>query len=249
MLVKDEIARPISEKLGIADHIIHKHFVQFDPELCFVAWSGGKDSTFMLYLVRQHYKDIPVVFNNTGVEFPETVKFVHQLAQDWSLNLIELSPEMTFWQCVEKWGFPLPSRFNMGNKRTGTPKCCYHLKERPIIKLIKERGFKVSFVGVTAWESWGRRLSAGKFGLCHFSRYYGVERVRPILFFRPDEIWYLTREWGIPVNPVYQHIPRVGCMTCTGHIGWEGQMARAAPRLYQLIQERRSGEYQLPLKR
>jgi len=67
------------------------------------------------------------------------------------------------------------------------------------------------------------------------------------LFFRPDEIWYLTREWGIPVNEIYQHVARVGCMPCTGHLGWEQQMARTNPKLYEFIKKKMGGEYQRPL--
>jgi len=244
--VIDEIAQPIDYKIAQANRIISNHIYEFSGQ-CFVAWSGGKDSTLVLYLARRHYPDIPVIFNNTGVEYPETLKFVHRLKEEWNLNLTILRPEMTFWQCVERWGFPPPSRFGTGNKKTGTPRCCYHLKEKPVIKFIRENNMKSSFVGVTAWESWGRRITAGKLGLCHFSKYYGLCRVRPILFFRPDEIWYLIREWNIPVNPIYEKVPRVGCMTCTGHLGWEQQMARTNPKLYEFIKKKMGGEYQRPL--
>jgi len=245
MLVKDELAKPLDEKIFLAKQVITKHIWEFGEGDVFIAWSGGKDSTFLLSLIRQVSVNIPVVFSNTGVEYPETVKFVRDLAKEWRLEFIELHPELTFWECVERWGFPPPSRFNTGDKYRGTPRCCYHLKEKPIIELIKQRHFKGNFVAVTAWESWGRRISAGRLGLCHFSKVYGLCRVRPILFFRPDEIWYLTHKWQIPVNPIYEKLPRCGCMPCTGHIGWEGQLARTNPKLYEFIQQKRGGEYQM----
>jgi len=181
------------------------------------------------------------------VEYPQTVSFVRQVAKDWKLNFIELHPEMTFWECVDRWGFPPPSRYGTGNKVTGTPRCCKELKEKPIIKAIKRYRFKASFVGLTAWESWGRRVMAGRYGVCHHSPYYGVCRIKPILYLRPDEVWYLTREWHLPINPIYEVVPRVGCMPCTGHSSWESQIARVNPKLYEFIQQKRGVEYQLAL--
>jgi len=249
LIIKDEIAKPIEQKLEIARGVIEQHFQEFQPEECFVAWSGGKDSTLMLYLIRQVYPQVLVVFNDTGVEHPETLDFVDELSRLWGLNLTILHPAMSFWQCVERYGFPPPSRFKTGDKKTGTPRCCFHLKEKPVIQFIKEMQMKASFIGVTAWESWGRRITAGKLGYCHFSKVYGLCRVKPILCFRPDEIWFLTKEWQLPVNAIYQKAERCGCMPCTGHIGWEKQIARINPKLYMLIQKKMgTSEFQLPLR-
>ena len=41
----------------------------------FISFSGGKDSTVLLDLARRMYPDIPAVFFNTGLEYPEIRKF------------------------------------------------------------------------------------------------------------------------------------------------------------------------------
>lgn len=43
--------------------------------LVYVAFSGGKDSTVLLDLVRRIYPDVPAVFCDTGLEFPEIRQF------------------------------------------------------------------------------------------------------------------------------------------------------------------------------
>ena len=57
-----------------------------------VAFSGGKDSTVVLNLVRKIDPTVKAVFCNTGVEFPETLEYVKTID-----NLVELKPERTFF--------------------------------------------------------------------------------------------------------------------------------------------------------
>ena len=72
----------------------------------YVSFSGGKDSTVLLDLIRRFlYPDIKAVFCNTGNEFPEIVKFVRRTE-----NVTVIRPEMTVRQVLEKYGFPLISK-------------------------------------------------------------------------------------------------------------------------------------------
>lgn len=71
----------------------------------YVSFSGGRDSTVLLHLVRTMYPDIPGVFVNTGLEYPEIVQFVKS-----TKNVITLRPKMPFHQVVEKYGWPVISK-------------------------------------------------------------------------------------------------------------------------------------------
>lgn len=236
MLIKGQLGKPLPEKLQEAREIIQKHFEEFTADKLAVCWSGGKDSTFLLFLVREVYPDIAVIFNNTGVEYPQTLRFVDKLKQEWNLNLTVTRPKISFWECVERWGFP-KTRYEKGRGHQ-RPKCCYHLKEEPTIKVIRENGIKGSFVGITAAESWYRMLSAGRWGFCNYSKSWGVCRIRPILFFREQEVLHLSREWHIPINDVYTLGRRNGCLPCTGFRDWEKVLSAANPRLYKFIKDK-----------
>ncbi len=65
----------------------------------YVAFSGGKDSTVLLDIVRRIYPDVPAVFCDTGLEFPEIREFVKQ--HD---NIVILRPEMNFRKVIETYG-------------------------------------------------------------------------------------------------------------------------------------------------
>lgn len=71
----------------------------------FVAFSGGKDSTVLLDLARKLYPDIPAVFVDTGLEYPELRDFVKTIP-----NVIWLKPKMNFRKVIEKHGYPLISK-------------------------------------------------------------------------------------------------------------------------------------------
>lgn len=71
----------------------------------YVSFSGGKDSTVLLDLVRRVYPDAPAVFIDTGLEYPEIRDFVKTID-----NVIWLRPEMTFKEVIKNYGYPLISK-------------------------------------------------------------------------------------------------------------------------------------------
>lgn len=75
-------------------------YQHFDGEVR-VSFSGGKDSTVLLDIVRGIYPDTPADFYNTGVEFPEIVEFVKTVP-----NVNILRPEKSFRQCKKEYGYP-----------------------------------------------------------------------------------------------------------------------------------------------
>lgn len=71
----------------------------------YVSFSGGKDSTVLLDLARRIYPDIPAVFVDTGLEYPEIREFVKSIdCVTW------LRPKMNFRKVIETYGYPLVSK-------------------------------------------------------------------------------------------------------------------------------------------
>jgi len=72
---------------------------------CYVSFSGGKDSTVLLHLVREQNPTIPAVYVNSGLEFPEVTEFVKQTD-----NVTWLRPSKSFKQVIEQHGYPVVSQ-------------------------------------------------------------------------------------------------------------------------------------------
>lgn len=70
--------------------------VHIDEHDGFVAWSGGKDSTVVVDLARQVDPHIPVVFYDSGLQFPETMRYLEEHARAWRLNyhIIRAEPDL-----------------------------------------------------------------------------------------------------------------------------------------------------------
>lgn len=68
----------------------------------YVSFSGGKDSTVLKHIVDSMYDDVPALFVNTGLEYPEIQKFA--MSQK---NVIAVRPEMRFDEVLRKYGYPV----------------------------------------------------------------------------------------------------------------------------------------------
>ena len=71
----------------------------------YVSFSGGKDSTVLKHIVDSMYDDVPAVFVNTGLEYPEIQKFA--MSQK---NVVTIRPEMRFDEVIKKYGYPVVSK-------------------------------------------------------------------------------------------------------------------------------------------
>lgn len=95
---------PLAEKVQLTRERI-REWVEAWRGKVYVSFSGGKDSTVLLHIVREMYPGVPAVFSNTGLEFPEVRKFARM--QD---GVTEIRPEMTFVEVVKEEGYPLISK-------------------------------------------------------------------------------------------------------------------------------------------
>lgn len=74
-------------------HLLDRIGQHLDTYDGFVAWSGGKDSTVVVNLARQVNPHVPVVFYDSGLQFPETLRYLEELAGAWRLNFRVVSAE------------------------------------------------------------------------------------------------------------------------------------------------------------
>lgn len=64
-------ALPLESKVAMTKLRIREWVHEFGEDKVYVSFSGGKDSTVLLHIVREMYPNIPAVFSDTGLEYPE----------------------------------------------------------------------------------------------------------------------------------------------------------------------------------
>ena len=95
---------PLDLKIEKTKLRIREWYEHYNGEV-YISFSGGKDSTVLLDIVRNMYSDVEAVFSNTGLEFPEIVKFVKTFD-----NVTIIKPEKTFKRVIEEKGYPVISK-------------------------------------------------------------------------------------------------------------------------------------------
>lgn len=71
----------------------------------YISFSGGKDSTVLLDIVRKMYPEATAMYVDTGLEYPEIKQFVKTFP-----NVDIIRPEKMFNKVIEEYGFPIISK-------------------------------------------------------------------------------------------------------------------------------------------
>lgn len=188
----------LENKIQKSLEIISDTLKKFGNEDVAVAWTGGKDSTCLLHLIRLHYNgNIPLkIFNiDTSVKFKEIYEFISILRKQWNLNVISLKH---------------PDAENIVKTAKNREECCKLLKIDILKQAIKDYKIKALFTGIR-WDEHPARANE-KF----FSEQDDHVRINPILHFTRKDIWNYIINNNIPYCSLYDEgYTSLGCEPCT----------------------------------
>jgi phosphoadenosine phosphosulfate reductase len=168
-----------------------------------ISYSGGKDSLVTLLVVKKALGDVPLLFADTGLEFPDTYANVDAVVQKYGAQVIRTKTATKFYETLEREGPPAV------NARW----CCSVCKLLPVAATIRSTwGECLSFIGQRRYESAARAES---------DRVWRNPTVKVQVSAAPIQDWtalhvwlYLFREEA-PYNKLYEHrLDRIGCFMC-----------------------------------
>lgn len=102
--LKIDMQLPLLAKIELSKIIIKQYYETKNGKI-YVAFSGGKDSTVLLHIVRSIYPDALAVFCNTTNEKPEIYEYVKN-----TQNVKWLLPKKGLNWIIKKYGFPMISK-------------------------------------------------------------------------------------------------------------------------------------------
>ena len=105
--LRQKQALPLDAKILLTKRRIKEWVNEFGEDGVYISFSGGKDSTVLLDIVRNvcGYKDISAVFCDVPTQYPELRDFAKTFD-----NVVIVKPKISFMQICEKYGFPLISK-------------------------------------------------------------------------------------------------------------------------------------------
>jgi len=189
-----------------------------------VSFSGGKDSLACLCLAEKLISRPEIIFINTGLEFPETVEYVREIAKARKLRLKEIDAESSFFQQVNIFGPPAKDyRW-----------CCKTNKLGPMTDFLKKSYPKgcVTIEGRRIYESFNRSTIRP----VERNPYVpGQTTLAPIRNWRAIEVMLYLYWKDIEPNPLYQKdLERIGCWLCPAALQSEYAALKVThPLLYQ----------------
>ena len=227
-----------------------------------VSFSGGKDSTVLLHLVRSLYPDVPAVFINTGLEYPEIVKFVKGTA-----NVDMIRPKMRFKDVLDKYGYPVISKaYSKYIREIRTSKSDHLIRLRTGLegssfghlaskwKYMLNAPFKISdkccdMMKKSPAHSYQRKTGTyyimGTMAQDSIMRFNSImingcngfdmksPQSRPLAMWTEAHIWEYIHTFNVPYSPIYDMgYARTGCMFCMFGLHMEGY-----PNRFELMME------------
>ena len=210
----------LDKKILLTKKIIKEAFDNFDTADMAVAWTGGKDSTVLLWLIRQVAKEnnfpMPTcVFIDEGDVFDEIWTFTDKLKKEWQLNLSVAHNKDVSSQVknigdqvtVEKLNktnqrelkkldfteknFPFEPESYVGN---------HLMKTVALNQWLKENKTQALFVGVR-WDEQEARSEDDFFRKIKSPSHWRVEPILPLL---EKDIWEITHQFNVPFVKLYE---------------------------------------------
>lgn len=177
------------EKVKKSKNVIMEARKGLKDEDIAVAWTGGKDSTVLLHMVRELFNGkVPfkIMFNDSTMEFKEIYDFIEHLTKEWNLDLITVKhsqEEMKEFRTT---------------KDIERKKELSRLMKITAINDALEKYHIKAFIAGIRWDEHEARSKEK-----YISPRKKHIRVHPILHFTERDIWEYIKYFNVPFVDLY----------------------------------------------
>jgi phosphoadenosine phosphosulfate reductase len=190
-------------KFAVALELIEHELSASGNDIC-VTNSFQAEDMVVLHMVRQTLPNVPVIFLDTGYHFAELYTYRDQLAKEWSLNLINLLPELTVPEQEAQFGIL---------NQTDPSRCCGMRKVKPLFSALE--GYQLWFTGLRREQAKSRAaLQAIEDFALPTNR--TIRKISPLADWTTKDVWSYAQQHDIPLVSLYDKgYSSIGCEPCT----------------------------------
>lgn len=188
-----------------------------DHPNAYVAISGGKDSFVCLHLARQVNPNVTAVFFDSGLEFPQTRRYIERMQEAWQFPLKVYPAQPSALEVMVATG-----TWENGVPRDYTQNLQDACITRPLAQAQAELG-RASVYGLRADEALSRKflLSKTRGHVVKHSRSGEIEQeyLAPIWRWSFEEVYAYYGKHDVPMNPLYAAMKRLGVPARRARVG------------------------------
>jgi phosphoadenosine phosphosulfate reductase len=172
-------------------------------DIC-VTNSFQAEDMVVLHMVRRILPDVPVIFLDTGYHFDEVYEYRDRMARSWSMNLINLLPELTVPEQEAQFGIL---------NQSDPSRCCGLRKVKPLFTALER--YRVWFTGLRREQA---RSRAALQPIEDFALPAGrtIRKINSLAEWTAKDVWDYARQHDIPLLSLYDKgYSSIGCEPCT----------------------------------
>lgn len=191
------------EKFVAAQRLVRQELTQARGDVC-VTNSFQAEDMVVLHMVQQSLPDVPVIFLDTGYHFAEVYEYRDRMAQAWSMNLINLLPELTVPEQEAQFGIL---------NQTDPSRCCGLRKVKPLFAALDR--YQIWFTGLRREQAKSRAAlqTVEDFALPTART---IRKISPLTEWSAKDVWNYARQHDIPLLSLYDKgYSSIGCEPCT----------------------------------
>jgi phosphoadenosine phosphosulfate reductase len=193
----------IEHKICEAERLVRQALEQKRGDVC-VTNSFQAEDMIVLHLVKQILPNVAVIFLDTGYHFAEVYEYRDRMAQTWSMNLINLLPELTVPEQEAQFGIL---------NQTDPTRCCGLRKVKPLFEALDR--YELWFTGLRREQAKSRAAlqPAEDFALPSART---IRKISPLTEWTAKDVWDYIRHHDIPLLALYDDgYSSIGCEPCT----------------------------------
>jgi phosphoadenosine phosphosulfate reductase len=210
-LARDFEARSVEELLEWA-------VAEFSPRIAMTS-SFGAEGVVLIDKLARIAPEVPILYLDTGFQFPETDQLKERLRALYNLNIVEHRAALSVAEQAAIYGDQLYAR--------DPDLCCRMRKVEPLKQALK---------GLDGWIAALRRdqspTRAG-IGLIEWNARHHLVKLNPLAAWTRQQVWDYIVRYDLPYNSLYDAgYASIGCTPCTRRVEadahersgrWDGQ--------------------------